>query len=392
MKEIKKPYKNIKSAYILKEIFSYIEKRQSLYIIYGDKSIMKKLEITLDDYKKVSGKIIKKEQNLMNFWGEKEDNVYFQDTNIKVFKGNYIKGKKNGKGKEYYINKKKKFEGEYSNGKKIKGTGYDKFGNIIYKIENGKVIEKYKNGNLVFEGKYFNGKKYTGIGYDIYGNKAYEIKYGKGHVKEFFDDGVLKFEGEYFNGERNGKGIRYDYEGEILFEGIYLNGEKWTGKGKEYYTDHDDEDDTDENPFKNMTFNVGKKKKKKSELGFFLGDLGNKNLTRITLNNFGLPQAKKVLKFEGEYLNGLRHGKGKEYNKDEQLIYEGDYLYGKWDGQGKQYYSSYLGKEQLLYEGEFKDGQWDGVGKQYKTGITPGGIEKEGIFEKGKFIEYMKVD
>ena len=239
---------------------------------------------------------------------EKEDNVYFQDTNIKVFKGNYIKGKKNGKGKEYYINKKKKFEGEY------------------------------------------------------------------------------------FNGERNGKGIRYDYEGEILFEGIYLNGEKWTGKGKEYYTDHDDEDDTDENPFKNMIFNVGKKKKKKSELGFFLGDLGNKNLTRITLNNFGLPQAKKVLKFEGEYLNGLRHGKGKEYNKDKQLIYEGDYLYGKWDGQGKQYYSSYLGKEQLLYEGEFKDGQWDGVGKQYKTGITPGGIEKEGIFEKGKFIEYMKVD
>jgi len=36
-------------------------------------------------------------------------------------KGNNIKGKKNGKGKEYYDNDndKLKFEGEYINGKKI---------------------------------------------------------------------------------------------------------------------------------------------------------------------------------------------------------------------------------------------------------------------------------
>ena len=31
--------------------------------------------------------------------------------------------------------------------------------------------------------------------------------------------------------------------------------------------------------------------------------------------------------FEGEYLNGTRHGKGKEY-KDNKLIFEGEYLYG----------------------------------------------------------------
>ena len=34
------------------------------------------------------------------------------------------------------------------------------------------------------------------------------------------------------------------------------------------------------------------------------------------------------LKFEGEYLNGERHGKGKEY-KNGQVIFEGDYLNGK---------------------------------------------------------------
>ena len=30
--------------------------------------------------------------------------------------------------------------------------------------------------------------------------------------------------------------------------------------------------------------------------------------------------------FEGEYLNGLRNGKGKEYFKDNILRFEGDYL------------------------------------------------------------------
>ena len=326
------------------------------------------------------------------------------------YEGEYLNYERNGKGKEYYFPGILKFEGEFVNGKEWTGKGYlysIKTPIFAYELYDGKgFIKDYDNYTqlLIYEGEILNGER-NGKAKEYNRESSERLIYegeflnGKrnGKGKEFYDypkneKPRLKFEGEYFNGERNGKGIRYDYEGEILFEGIYLNGEKWTGKGKEYYTDHDDEDDTDENPFKNMIFNVGKKKKKKSELGFFLGDLGNKNLTRITLNNFGLPQAKKVLKFEGEYLNGLRHGKGKEYNKDKQLIYEGDYLYGKWDGQGKQYYSSYLGKEQLLYEGEFKDGQWDGVGKQYKTGITPGGIEKEGIFEKGKFIEYMKVD
>ena len=34
------------------------------------------------------------------------------------------------------------------------------------------------------------------------------------------------FEGEYLNGERNGKGKKYDWYGELEFEGEYLNGNK----------------------------------------------------------------------------------------------------------------------------------------------------------------------
>ena len=35
------------------------------------------------------------------------------------------------------------------------------------------------------------------------------------------------------------------------------------------------------------------------------------------------------IKFEGEYLNGKRNGKGREYDYEGNLIYEGDYLNGK---------------------------------------------------------------
>ena len=33
--------------------------------------------------------------------------------------------------------------------------------------------------------------------------------------------------------------------------------------------------------------------------------------------------------FKGEYLNGRRNGKGKEYHNNGRLIFEGEYLNGK---------------------------------------------------------------
>ena len=41
------------------------------------------------------------------------------------------------------------------------------------------------------------------------------------------------------------------------------------------------------------------------------------------------------MKFEGEYLNGERNGKGKEYYEGGALKFEGEYLNGKiWNGKG----------------------------------------------------------
>ena len=128
-----------------------------------------------------------------------------------AFEGDYLEGKRNGKGKEY-INGKLLFEGEYLNGER-----------------NGKGKE-YKNGYLEFEGEYLNGKKWNGKGYNVNTNIIYELINGNGKIKEYNDDGELEFEGEYLNGKRNGKGKEYKY-GELIFEGEYLNNKKWNGNG-----------------------------------------------------------------------------------------------------------------------------------------------------------------
>ena len=116
---------------------------------------------------------------------EREKNINYIDD------CEYINGKRNGKGKEYYYNGTLKFEGEYLFDKKWNGNGYDEKGNIIYKL----------------------------------------IK-GNGKVKDYFDDGTLLFEGEYLNGQRHGKGKEYEYN-LLKFEGEFLNGQR-IGKGKEY--------------------------------------------------------------------------------------------------------------------------------------------------------------
>ena len=49
-----------------------------------------------------------------------------------------LKGKRNGKGKEYSFNGKIYFEGEYLNDKKWNGKEYDNNNNLTYELKNGK--------------------------------------------------------------------------------------------------------------------------------------------------------------------------------------------------------------------------------------------------------------
>ena len=186
-----------------------------------------------------------------------------------------------------------------SNSFKVKE--YDLYGKLIYEgdLLNGKKCGKGKeydflNDQLEYDGEFSNGK------YDGKGRKYYK--------------GKLNYDGEYKEGKKNGKGKEYDYKGILRFEGIYLNGVKWSGKG------FDDKG--------NEVYKIKEGKGYYKEYNFFNGNLI----------------------YEGEYLNGERNGKGKEYNNNE-LIFEGEFLKGKKkNGKGKYYEYGYL-----IYFGEFID-------------------------------------
>ena len=306
-KEIKSEIKlaNIKSIYIAKRITSFIKEVYKLKMIIYNKTLQKLWKININDYKRVSGKFIK-------FENDGKITEYIVDTNIVIFKGEYLNKKRNGKGIEYFQNGKIKFEGEFLNGKR-----------------NGKGKEYNKNG-LIYEGEYLNGKKH-----------------GKG--KEYDKHKKLNYEGEYLNGKKHGKGKEYDKSG-IFFEVEYLNGEKIK--------------DEKENKKENIKKNVG-----------------GKNFTLIKKRK----EFKKEyhyngkLKFEGEYLNGLRNGKGKEYDILGNLLFEGEYINGIRNGKGKEY--DIYGD--LLFEGGYLYGKrWNGIIKYYldQTGKK---LLGEGIYVNG---------
>ena len=108
---------------------------------------------------------------------------------------------------------------------------------------------------------------------------------GKG--KEYNGDKLI-FEGEFlYNKKRKG---RFYVENRLEYEGEYLFDRKFNGKGYD----------------KN---------------GNIIYELINGNGKVIEYDNNG------HLLYEGEYLNGLKNGKGKEY-KWGKLEYEGEYLNG----------------------------------------------------------------
>ena len=124
-----KEYENIKSEksigksiakYVLKDtLFSFLSVKQKLEIIIYNKDLQDKLDINIEDYKRIGGIYKEGEKN-----GKGKE--YYISTDIMIFEGEYMNGERNGKGKEYDDNDKLKYEGEYLNGKRNgKGKEYD---------------------------------------------------------------------------------------------------------------------------------------------------------------------------------------------------------------------------------------------------------------------------
>ena len=305
--------KNSKSIYFIKRIFTFVDEKTKLDMIKYNKNLQNIMDINLTNYKFYSKRYIIFEKN-----GKGKEYSGFDDSLL--FEGEYLNGKRHGKGKEYYYKDTLRYEGEYLNGEKNgKGKEYN-----IY------------DGKIKFEGEYLNGEKWNGNGYN--NNKIiYSLKDGKGYFKEYNYGDKLEFEGEYLNGKRNGKGKEYDIlDGKLEFEGEYLNGKR-DGKGKEYY----------------------------DSIIIYEGEYidGLRNGKGKEYNDEG------KLIFEGDYLYNIKI-KGKEYVNG-ILEYKGEYLYAtKWNGKGydengniayelikgkgkfKEYY-----KGKLMFEGELLDGK-----------------------------------
>ena len=292
---------NIKSKFCIKIIFSFVDEGTKLKLINYNKNLQNKLNIGLINYK-----IFTKKYIIIDKKGIGEEYAFLDDD--LEFKGEYLKGKRNGKGTEYDMFHNLCFEGEYLNG-----------------IKNGKGKEYNSRTFEVFEGEYLKGKK-------------------NGYGKVFDANKKLEFEGEYLNDKKNGKGKEYYDDGKLKFEGEYLNDKNWNGKEYDKTTDTFYEIKNGKGLIKELNYR-GKLKFEIKENG-----IGKEYYFDGKLNCDG------KLIFEGEYLNGKRNGKGKEYDYFGTLIFKGEYLNDKRNGKGKEY-DGYDGK--LIFEGEFR--KWEKI-------------------------------
>ena len=118
-----------------------------------------------------------------------------------------------------------------------------------------------------------------------------EMDYVNKKLKKYYPNGKLLFEGECLNKESYGCGKEYYETGELKYEGDYLYNNIWNGR--QY--------DKKGNLINELNISKGK--------------------VKIYIDT--------KLEFEGEYLNGEKHGRGKEYDNDGKIKFEGEYLNGK---------------------------------------------------------------
>ena len=378
---------------------------------------------------------------------------YEYNTGSLEYEGGYLNYERNGKGREYCLDFKLRFEGEYLNGKKWSGKGYyytiSRGYSEIYELKDGKgYIKEYNfDRNLIYEGEYLNGerngkgkeycleghgllfegeflegKRWTGKGYDDNLNVVLELNNGKGKGKEFSRfSNILLYDGEFLNGKYNGKGKYYNRYGGLFFEGEFSNGKR-IGKGKEYHNfadmplilAYEGEFLNDKKSGKGKEYDYegkfikyegeylndkkhGKGKEYENNELIFEGEFRNDSRWNGKGKILKEINETLILKFEGEYLNGKINGKGKKYFDNGKIYFEGEYLNGKmWNGKGynkngdydfeikngkgivKLYDDSY---ENLSYEGEYLNGEKNGKGKEYDI---EGNLKFEGEFINGK--------
>ena len=107
---------NIKSYYIIKIVFTYLNEKQKLLPIKYNKSLQKDIDISLINYKYFKGIYIIYEANgIVKEYDGHDDKL--------IYEGEYLNGQRNGKGKEYDYDGNFLFKDDYLN---VKGKGLGK--------------------------------------------------------------------------------------------------------------------------------------------------------------------------------------------------------------------------------------------------------------------------
>ena len=154
--------------------------------------------------------------------GEFDGNGYYRTRNY-TYKGQFLAGKKSGKGKMECFSSKSIYEGEFKNDKK-EGYGIEKFNDgSVYKgfysqgmkQGNGILSLKKEKNNSIFEGEFRNDK--------IWGKGKYKWDNGK------------EYEGEWENNEISGYGILTEKN---LKHIGYFSHDKKEGYGASFYLEH----------------------------------------------------------------------------------------------------------------------------------------------------------
>ena len=153
------------------------------------------------------------ETKLVYVEGEKETFTgiakYYSKDESSIFEFPYKNGKKEGRGKEYYLNGKFKSDAFFIDG-----------------LLQGKSIGYYENGNLEYEENYKDGKL-DGLIKDYYenGQLKSELNYKNGQLdglaRAYHENGQLHIEENYKDGKLEGESTNYDEKGNITSKRIY---------------------------------------------------------------------------------------------------------------------------------------------------------------------------
>lgn len=348
--------------------------------------------------------------------------VLFGESGKKLYDGNWENDKRSGTGRAFSATTGKiEYEGEWTDDRKNgRGTEYWLGDVSSYSLDGNKVTEqttvqtlymhevRFIGGERVQEDRLLSyqgelndeglphgegklslvtGKKVTEAGIINYTNTLYEgkFRFGKkdGFGRQYDNSGkTLVYEGYWKDGVRQGQGISFRL-GRIAYEGEWADDrENGTGRVYEYPEDANKTIDGERGTalLYEGTYRDGKlveSLRTYKYYGPFVGGKPNGYGTLVLLYDPqngprpSLPLDKDsygYVVYEGEFKDGLRHGKGKAYENN-YLAYEGEFRNNVREGTGKWYFYN------KVYEGEFKGGVRHGKGKlynEYRTLIYDG--------------------